>query len=176
MVFNFILRMNFNVQFEVYVMSDLWLYFIVTLRGACSLFLQVVFCDGPHISCPWMGSQSSFRNILFYCCLCVFKNVPLKHILQDLSFIFCISSNRAWTSQYVLSIFIYRVDTVSLYWQAISCTVDGLSQPLTLSMRRRSTRSSMFKRTVVVVSNFDGRCKNKRQSSSHASSLQHACH
>jgi hypothetical protein len=43
-------------------------------------------------------------------------------------------------------------------------------------MRRRSTRNSMFERTVVVVSNFDGCCKNKRQPSSPPSSLQRAYH
>ena len=42
MVFSFILSMIFNMQFHVYVMSDLWLYSIVTLRGACSLFIQMV--------------------------------------------------------------------------------------------------------------------------------------
>jgi hypothetical protein len=29
-------------QFEVYVVSDLWLYSDIKLRGACSMFLQMV--------------------------------------------------------------------------------------------------------------------------------------
>jgi hypothetical protein len=95
MLFRFILPMNFDMQFEVYVMSDLWLYSILTLRGAYSLFLQMVkFVMGLTSHAPgWEANHLSEIYVLLLSCM--FENVPLKHIFQDLSFIFCISSNRA---------------------------------------------------------------------------------
>jgi len=95
MVFSFILPMNFDMQLEVYVMSDLWLFYILTLSGAYSLFLQMVkFVMGLISHAP--GREASHLSEIYVLLLsCMFKNVPLKHIFQDHSFIFCISSNRA---------------------------------------------------------------------------------
>ena len=63
--------MNFNMQFDVYVMSDLWLYSFVTSRGACSLFLQMVkFVVGytSHAT-GWEASHLSEMCVLLLSCV-----------------------------------------------------------------------------------------------------------
>jgi hypothetical protein len=71
MIFSFILSINFNIQFDVYVMSDLWLYSIVTFKGACSRFLQnVKFVMGLTSHAPgWEASHLSEICVLLLSCV-----------------------------------------------------------------------------------------------------------
>jgi hypothetical protein len=82
MVFSLIPPMNFNMQFEVnYVMSDLWLYSFVTLRGACSLFLQMVkFVVGLTSHAPGWGA-SHLSEIFVLLLLFVFLKMYHSNIL-----------------------------------------------------------------------------------------------